>query len=211
MIPTRFSRAVSRAAVHPRYVPYWAFDFCGTVKWNAVLAGNGNPEYLTDALSILEEDVLVPASGTLPGELLTDCADFDLDEVEPFSLDKTADWPAELYQVSMADASIQARQKMAEIARGDVQRLYLIGKSVNALNVATHMVQVDRYKLLLLPVWVFSFSYRGETQHILVNGQTGTVSGERPRSSPQVVVLVLLSLAVILAFALLIYLILALH
>jgi hypothetical protein len=36
------------------------------------------------------------------------------------------------------------------------------------------------YKLMLLPLWIGTFHYKGETFRILVNGQTGKISGEKP-------------------------------
>jgi hypothetical protein len=37
------------------------------------------------------------------------------------------------------------------------------------------------FKYVLLPLWVGSYSYLGKHYNILVNGQTGKVSGEKPR------------------------------
>ena len=38
------------------------------------------------------------------------------------------------------------------------------------------------FKLVLLPLWVGVYSYQGKQYRVWINGQTGKVSGSRPRN-----------------------------
>ena len=40
---------------------------------------------------------------------------------------------------------------------------------------------IESFKLILLPIWVGSYRYQDEDYKVVVNGQTGTVRGVRPR------------------------------
>jgi DNA-directed RNA polymerase subunit RPC12/RpoP len=205
--PADLRRAVRLASIRRAYLPFWAFDFIGTVKWNALVQGGPEWRPTADALSIFEENVLVPASATVPAGLLEQAMDFDLHELEPFAEEKLAGWPAELYQVSLADASIRARERVAHMARRRIAGDFMAGKSYRALSLSTHMVNIDRFQHLLLPFWLLSYRYRDQLRQVVVNGQTGKVAGELPRTYAPLLILAGLALAVIAAFAVLIYLI----
>lgn len=205
--PADLRRAVRLASIRRAYLPFWAFDFIGTVKWNALVQGGSEWKPAADALSIFEENVLVPASSSVPAGLLEQAMDFDLHELEPFAPEKLAGWPAELYQISLADASIRARERVAHMVRERIAGQFFLGQSIRSLSISTHMVNIDRFQHLLLPFWVLSYRYRGEVRHVVVNGQTGRVAGELPRTHAPLLILAGLALAVIAAFAVLIYLI----
>jgi hypothetical protein len=40
----------------------------------------------------------------------------------------------------------------------------------------------ESFKLVLLPIWTARYQYRDKTYQIAVNGQTGSVHGQAPRS-----------------------------
>lgn len=58
----------------------------------------------------------------------------------------------------------------------------------------------ERFKHLLLPIWMAAYRYRGKSYRFIVNGQTGRVQGERPWSWPKIAGALLAGL-VILALA----------
>ncbi len=41
-------------------------------------------------------------------------------------------------------------------------------------------MSVELFKLILVPAWVTSYVVEGKTYNVLVNGQTGVVTGESP-------------------------------
>ena len=55
----------------------------------------------------------------------------------------------------------------------------------------------ETYKHVLLPVYSTAYRYKNKTYTVLINGQTGRVKGEYPKSVAKITLLILLALAVI--------------
>ena len=187
----------SRAAIaRPRgvYVPFWSFDVGGEVKWNAFVR-EGDPllrfgrddgvSSRNDVYFASHDDLLIPASHSLPVDLLSELADFDTKDVAPYSADLLAGWLTELYQVSMADASLVARQRVFDAAKAHAHDYILGDKEVLELTCSSLGLAIDTYKLVLLPVWMTGYRYEGKYYPLGINGQTGKVVGEVPRSGLQ--------------------------
>jgi hypothetical protein len=105
---------------------------------------------------------------------------FQLDTLAAYDPGYLADWPAEVYQISVADASLAARRQAWERARR-VIRTRLKIHQVRDLTLSSAGIAIESFKLILLPIWVGSYPYQDEDYKVVVNGQTGTVRGVRPR------------------------------
>lgn len=196
-----------QAAVSPPrgvYMPFWSFDVGGEVVWQVMEHDSLTGEFVRwAALGLIEvwrsrsiaevdgvtcagihgvsyDDLLVPASRSLPARLAHELTDFDTQAVLPYSADLLAGWPAEIYQVPLADASLVARQRAVDEAKGHARAQ--VGQS---LMIHSEGVQITTYKLLLLPMWVTRYRYKGQDYLVAVNGQTGKVAGDLPRSGFQ--------------------------
>jgi hypothetical protein len=81
----------------------------------------------------------------------------------------------------MAEASLAAREKvMRQFRRGLYSRVEPGRQKRNLQSGAGNWSDMT-FKYVLLPLWVGSYSYLGKYYNILVNGQTGKVSGDKPR------------------------------
>jgi hypothetical protein len=174
---------------HPIYLPVWTFDIAGEIKWSGYLP---RVEYRTittvpvsGSVPLLTDDILVPATGSLPADLI-EGLQFDLSALLPYSSDILAGWPAELYTLSPAEASIEARSRALQDAS---PRELVTGSGdttlVDDLTVDSSDLSVLSYKLVLLPVWIGSYTYNGRLYQVVVNGHCGTVEGNIPRSLMQ--------------------------
>jgi hypothetical protein len=59
------------------------------------------------------------------------------------------------------------------------------------------------FKYVLLPLWTGTYKYHGKSYQVFINGQTGKVSGDKPRDLLKTILLTtsfILSLLVVLAF-----------
>ncbi len=157
------------------YFPAWVFDVrCDLVEYTE--PDKAPRPVHVEQKAIFEDTLLVPASRTLP-ELLADEVDhFRLNGLLPYDPRYLAGWPAETYQVSLADASLVARQKM--LAR--VQRRFRLGGgNWEDVKTSTPSLAVESFKLILLPLWIARYR-DGERQYtVIVNGQTGAVRSDR--------------------------------
>jgi hypothetical protein len=168
------------------YVPVWTFDVGGDIQWRnkAVETGYTRVKTVTQHSSrpIFFDDILVPASrkfANLAGEF----RHYRLDGLVPYEPGYLADWPAETYQISTAAASLTARKLAYGRARQEVLDTVLspFGDRED-LTFSSAGIIVNSYKLILLPVWVAFYHYRGKRYNVVINGQTGRIKGARPRT-----------------------------
>ena len=171
------------------YLPFWTFDLGGQMNWNALVAeqqGRDTKWVARDGFHLVyHDDLLVPGTHSLRNDLLNVMSDFDTKALVPYALDLLADWPVEVYQISMSDASLVARQIALNQAREHTLSHSLAGERVRDLRFNTMGMIIETYKLALLPVWVTNYRYKDNRYPLLVNGQTGTIGGDVPRSGLQ--------------------------
>jgi hypothetical protein len=140
------------------YIPMWTFDIDVAHKGRRSVA----------------DDVLVPASSALSKIVAVAASGFSPDNLQPYDPGYLADWPAETYDISVADASIKARAKVRkQVAKRSGGRIEEFGPSVLRLSILS-------FKLILVPLWILRYYHAGERYTIVINGQTGMVRGEKP-------------------------------
>ena len=181
-----------RAAVslpHGLYLPCWTFDLGGPLKWHALIGEQRGRQTVwtprADLYLAYHDDLIVPASHTVAKDLLDDVLEFDTKALRPYSIDWLADQAVEIYQVALADASLVARQRALNVAREYVLHHTLAGEQVKDFQINSLGLIVESYKLALLPVWLTAYRYKNANYAVAVNGQTGQVAGQAPRSGFQ--------------------------
>lgn len=170
------------------YLPAWTFDVGGEVRWTGYQADyQGSRRWQRVPVSgrypVLYNDLLVPASDTLPADLLAEIDGFDLSALQPYVDEYLAGWPAEIYRVTVSDASLVARQKAWEDASERVRLDGSITSDVDDLAMSSAGIAVTSFKLILLPFWVGHYTCRGKTFSAVVNGQTAAVRAQAPRGA----------------------------
>ena len=142
------------------------------------------------------DDMLVMASRSLPARLGNELTPGDLGALVPYGPEYLAGFQAEGYTVGLAEGHREARERMAEVIRGDIRR-DIGGDEQRIHNVDTDW-SAETFKHILLPVWMAAYKYNGKSYRFLVNGQTGEVQGERPWSIWKIGLALIFVLALIL-------------
>jgi hypothetical protein len=102
---------------------------------------------------------------------------FELKAVKPYEAGYLANWPAEVYDIPMAEASLDARvQALARYKR----ELPLILSSFKLLSTSSAGMMVESFRLTLLPVWMTELPFGGREHLVLINGMNGTVESDLP-------------------------------
>jgi DNA-directed RNA polymerase subunit RPC12/RpoP len=182
--PADLARRAILLAPKPVYLPFWTFNVVGQVSWRGTLTAEygDEPKPVSGSQPVWLDNCLVPASHSLPQKVLAALTDFDLGALAPYSPDLLADWPVEVYQIPLGDASLVAHQRAYHQAMEAVRQGFMPGRAIHGFSCDSSGVVVDSFKLVLLPVWVAAFRYGGKEYSVVVNGQTGAVHGQRPAS-----------------------------
>lgn len=147
--------------------------------------------------SIYVSDHVVTASRGIPNDELEAIEPFDFRDLRRFDPILLSGWGAE--EPSYAPA------QCVELARGEaaaqVGRMlggFMPGDSHRSLQHSTRFDGED-LRLAMMPVWVLPVRYDPEKPpvRLLVNGQTGKITGKPPKSWVKITIAILLALAVV--------------
>jgi DNA-directed RNA polymerase subunit RPC12/RpoP len=164
------------------YLPVWAFTVSGEIQWSYLVQENRQTVTRTGRRYLLADDILVAAVAH-HSPLITQVADtFDLAQLVAFDPRYLADWPAETYEIAVADASLQARQKALKQMRSSSDS-WLQGEEARSLTLRSTGLIVESYRLLLLPIWLTHYRWEGRPYDIVINGQTQAIQGQQPARS----------------------------
>lgn len=140
------------------------------------------------------DDVIINASNKIDDKLMKKLEPFNLGELAQYVPQFLSGFLAERYSVSLRDGWDRARDIIDSDIRVGIHR-QINADEVRNLSVNTSYSDV-KYKHILLPVWVSSYTYKGKIYRYMINGQTGEVQGEAPVSALKVILLILAILAV---------------
>lgn len=141
------------------------------------------------------DDVLVPASKSMPEDILRELEPWDLHSLVAYDADYIRGFREESYSKGLADGFKDAKEIMNSEIRetvkrdigGDLQRIDSMNVSYNDIS----------YKHILLPVWLGAFRYRNNSFLFSVNARTGEVQGKRPYSVVKITLFVLVLVAIV--------------
>ena len=199
------------------YIPYWTFDADATADY-AAEGGKNHPIRVRNAKGVEEtlmeirwqptrgrvgrffDDVQVHASDRLDDRLIREIEPFHTKEIPPYSPDYLSGYSSEVYTVDLEDAHRTARTQMERelyaLAEQDVLRRYDHVRNVR-LNAS---YRSETYKHVLLPVYATSYHYKKRQYTVLINGETGRIQGEYPKSPAKIALLVFAAAVLIGAF-----------
>jgi hypothetical protein len=201
--PGDLTQLVREKKLRPAYAPFWVFEAGLTTRWRAEVAeGYGRERrwaWRTGDHTRFFTDHLQPGLRSLPAALLQRLPEFDLKRLIVFKPEYLAEWPAAAYDLSLAEASLSARAAMVHEAQTELPGKVAPGHAVRNLEVTPGAFIGELYKLVLLPLWIGSYTYGGRLYRVLINGQTGAVTGERPVDGTKLA-LALAAAASVLAF-----------
>ena len=124
---------------------------------------------------ILVDDYPIPASRKLSAVFHELIPTFDLKALKPYDPRFLASWLAEIYDIPMADASLDARSMAYKKFKDELP--YLIS-NINIINTSSAKIMVESFKLNLLPVWMTELPFAGREHLVLINGQNGFVESD---------------------------------
>ena len=164
------------------YVPLFTFDVLTVNRFtghynegNRVLFKSGKFQHQVDDFPVVASKQL--ASDKL---LLSVLKDYRTREAKPYTSDALAGFPCEHYSIGLIDAWNSLGKEMRFYLENQVQKSDP-SKYIMGIEMATDYYNL-RYKYLIVPVWINSFFYDNRLFTIVINGQTGKIDGQWPKS-----------------------------
>ena len=195
------------------YIPYWTFDAHVVCPWQAEA---GHYYYTSESYRDSQgraqtrqvrhtrwepaagevrhffDDEPVPGTHGVAPHLLTQVEPFPTAELVASDTAFLSGFVVEHYQVVLFEAAEQSQAQMrrkleamcAAQVPGDTYRDLRIAPSFSG----------QTFKHVLVPVWLLTYAYRGRPWQVVVNGYTGVVAGDYPKSWWKIALLVLLAI-----------------
>ena len=89
-----------------------------------------------------------------------------------------AGWQAQAYDINLKPAWEVGKDRMRKRAKdachGDISSSHVRNFSMTA------DFDQERWRYVLLPVYLATYAFQNEVYHVTVNGQTGAVAGQKP-------------------------------
>ena len=202
------------------YIPYWTFDADVHCPWEA---DAGHYYYTTEQyrdsqgrtqtrrvrhvrwepasgeIRHVFDDVPVPGTHGVHHDLLRQVEPFATKELVGYETAYVSGFVVEHYQVVLFDAAEQSRQSMNEQLMelcaaqvpGDTHRNLRIHPNYSG----------QTFKHVLVPIWMLSYIYAAKAYQVVVNGYSGQIAGEYPKSFWKIALLICVVLIVVLVLA----------
>jgi hypothetical protein len=204
------------------YIPYWTFDAKAVCPWEAEA---GHYYYTTEtyrdnqgrtqtrqvqhvrwepASGLVEhffDDEPVPGTHGVATALLRQVEPFATPELVPYDTAFLSGFIVEHYQVVLLEAAQASQDAMTDKLRqmcaaqipGDTYRNLEIHPTFSA----------QTFKHILVPVWLLAYLYGTRLFQVVVNGYSGRMAGQYPKSPWKIAFLVLLAIIAFFIFILL--------
>src|SRR5215470_6551968 len=211
--PNKLKRAALTDTVKGLYIPYWTFDAQVHADWTAESGyyyyetetyRDANGETKTrqvqkvrwqpsaGSLDHFFDDELVPASRGVQADLLRKIEPFPTKELTPYKPGFLSGWVVERYQIDLLAAAKAAREEM------EAQTVRLCTAEVPGDTHRNLQVHTDysgqTFKHILTPVWLLSYNYGPRNFQVVINGYTGAIAGQYPKSWIKITLAVLAGL-----------------
>jgi hypothetical protein len=171
------------------YLPLWTFDLGGGIDYVAETVAAGEIEFnnrqqkkvrASDCYPVQVNDLPIPASRKLSAVFLKLIPTFELKGIKPYDPRFLANWPAEVYDIPMAEASLDARSQGYSLYKRDLPNLLA---PMDLISTSSAKLTIESFRLNLLPVWVTELPFGGRQHLVLINGQNEIVESDLPEKS----------------------------
>lgn len=202
------------------YVPFWHFSALAQSKWHARI---GEHWYRTESYTTRDANGktvrrtrrvretewfplrgsfssyrfghLIEATRGLTQREIASVSPFALTALVRFSPDHIAGWPVEEPSVPEDEALKLGRTFYSEEQSTSIRR-FMPGDAQSDLTTSTE-IEVTGTDLVLLPIYIWRYHYRGKTFRFIINGQSGKVHGAKPISPWRVALAILIPIVLI--------------
>ncbi|HET6847034.1 MAG TPA: hypothetical protein VFH29_09380, partial [Anaerolineales bacterium] len=172
------------------YLPLWTFSLGGGIDYVGETTADDSPlrGHRSAPVQVHERypvmlTLSVGASRRPSAAFVRLIPGFDMNARQPYDARYLAAWPAELYDVPLAEASLEARSLAYARLQHDIP---IQIAPVRLLSTSSANLVIESFRLDLVPVWTCEIPVGDRRSMIMINGQTGAVAGDGLTPAPQV-------------------------
>jgi DNA-directed RNA polymerase subunit RPC12/RpoP len=194
MVPASLKESSLIKDINPIYLPYWTFDSSCSAEWKAEVGHTVTERYYSDgewktrtrtewrwesgSVQTSFDDLVVEGTNRLSQRHLKAIAEFDMHQLTEYDPKYLAGMFAKTYDIPLEKAWETARERMRENTR---QECISQASTSQVRNFTMSLDFSDEtWRYILLPVYLMAYRFNNQVYQMLINGQTGTISGQRP-------------------------------
>ena len=191
LLPKAFSNENHIEEVKGVYVPFWLYD--GSAEVDVRCHGTKVSGYSTAhenvtvtnhydvrrAGTVQFERVPVDASSKMPDDHMDSIEPFDYTQMQPFSTAYLPGYLADKYDVTVDDSRARADRRSRETLENALRET-VTGYGTCVTDRTDIRLHRGKVHYALLPVWMLSTKWNGESFLFAMNGQTGKLVGDLP-------------------------------
>jgi len=194
MTPAALQKLAAIAKFNGVYLPFWTFGAATRADWKAQVGHTRTERYYEDGewktrtvtdwvwesgqATLKIEDLLQPGTARLSARLLKEVKSFNLTEMTPYESKYLAGLQAQAYDIPLEQAWETGRQEMREMTR-QACLSQASSSQVRSFSMNLDFAE-ETWRYVLLPVYLATYAYESKPYQVMVNGQTGKITGQRP-------------------------------
>ena len=196
LLPRSFASDNHIEEIKGVYVPFWMFsgEIDGRAQYEAYKEDKrrvGDEEITRrEHYDVFREGSMkfskipVDASTKMPDDLMDSIEPFDYKEMRPFGMEYMPGYMANKYDVSKEQSRKRADERAVSSFRTALRNSV---KNYNGVDVRqqSEKINPEKAEYGMLPVWLLSSNWQGQTYLFAMNGQSGKMIGDLPVSKPK--------------------------
>jgi DNA-directed RNA polymerase subunit RPC12/RpoP len=192
--PKDLSSLVSLDHFHGIYMPFWTFSTSIDASWKAEVGHEHQETYFQNGerktrtvirwrwesgnVLLAIKDWLTEGSKNINTHIFENIKPFDLNQLIQYNPDYLAGWQSQTYNIQLEDAWTFAKGEIREKAKSACY------SDIGSSHVRNFRMSADfdkeKWRLILLPLYLASYQFEDQTYQVMVNGQSGKIAGEKP-------------------------------
>ena len=197
-LPNKFKKQLPSSEIESVFIPAYLFNastestYRGRI-YNTYKRSDGSSDRryrtISGTESVNTKNILVECSSQINQLTLDKIRPFDLNQLYEFKNEFLMGYSVEYFDKKLEEAKSTVKESVTFNVRKQILRNYSYD-GVDYLNINTKYIDSD-YARVLLPTYKVSYNYGGKKYSTFLNGQTGKVGGNLPRSKVKIFFFVL--------------------
>ena len=194
MHPSGLSRVRNFRELIGVYLPFWTFDARLRADWKAEVGTPKTKRYFSGGewktrtvidwrwrsgqVQLPVDDLMIAGTSRISQIVLSKVLPFTLSGLQEYEPTYLAGWQAKGYDVELQEAWETGKERMREQAK---RACHVDTGSSHVRNFRMSIDFADeRWRYILLPVYLASYPFDDRTFQVMINGQSGKIAGQKP-------------------------------